>query len=443
MDVDLVVMPLERLEAELCTWSANMTAAEFRWFEMLAEFDRREGWQQWGASSCVAWMCWQLGLDSRTAREKLRVARALTCLPLVCEQMRLGRLPYSKVRAITRIAEPANEEGLVSIALAGTTHQVERVVAAYRRALPPGDEASDAVQWARRGVHVQRNADRTITITATLPAPLGVEVVAAIDAFTQPPGPTEEGERPGLAERRADGLVAMAGVATALPGESGGSSGSRSPYLVHLHTGDERQEIHAEGQAADVVVGVSDATADRICCDADEETVGHDGEGTVTRVSARGSVVRGRLRRLVEQRDRTCQVPGCDRHARHHVHHLHHRSHGGSNDLANLTLVCAYHHHRLHEGGWSAHRRADGSVEFILPDGTVLPGAPVVVNGSAEAVGVAARDADDGRCHWVGDRLDLDWTLTTLFSQTPWHDPWRSAWLAAHHHPATVPAEPG
>lgn len=42
------------------------------------------------------------------------------------------------------------------------------------------------------------------------------------------------------------------------------------------------------------------------------------------------------------------------------------------------------------------------------------------------------RTAEDGRCKWVGDRLDLDWTLMTLFSQTPWHDPWLSAWLTRH-----------
>lgn len=56
-DSDLADLPLERLEAELCTWSANLAAAEYRWFALLAEFDRRHGWQQWECHSCVAWMC--------------------------------------------------------------------------------------------------------------------------------------------------------------------------------------------------------------------------------------------------------------------------------------------------------------------------------------------------------------------------------------------------
>ena len=402
--------------------------------------------------SCAAWMCWQRGVDARTAREKLRVAHALAGLPLVAEQMRSGRLPYSKVRAITRIAEPANEQGLVDIALASTTSQVERIVAAYRRALPPGHEASDAAQWARRGLHVTSNTDRTVTLTVTLPAPLGMEVIAAIDAYAPPAGPNDDGERPTASARRADGLVALAGVATAAGGGGGGGGsggsgkdappGSGAPgtatalqpsYLVHLHVGPEQQEAHSEGPADGMVVGVSDATAERMCCDADRETVSHDHDGRVTHVSARGSVVRGRLRRFIEQRDRICQVPGCTHRARRHIHHLHHRARGGSNDPDNLVLVCAYHHHRLHEGGWRARRLADGTVEFILPNGRVLLGAPPVHTGDPTAVAAHCRDADDGRCHWAGDRLDLDWTLMTLFSQTPWHDPWLSAWLEQHH----------
>ncbi len=60
----LTDVPLEHLEAELCTWSANLAAAEYRWFALLAEFDRRLGWQQWECHSCVAWMAWQLGRDA-------------------------------------------------------------------------------------------------------------------------------------------------------------------------------------------------------------------------------------------------------------------------------------------------------------------------------------------------------------------------------------------
>ncbi|MFL5248583.1 MAG: HNH endonuclease, partial [Myxococcales bacterium] len=54
--------------------------------------------------------------------------------------------------------------------------------------------------------------------------------------------------------------------------------------------------------------------------------------------------VRGTLHRRVLERDRfLCQVPGCSR-AADHAHHIEYRSRGGSDDLMNLTSLCAVHH---------------------------------------------------------------------------------------------------
>lgn len=337
--------------------------------------------------------------------------------------MRLGRLSYSKVRAITRIAEPANEASLVAIALAGTTAHVERVVAGYRRALPPDHEASDETQFAKRGLHVRHNGDRTITLTITLPATLSMEVLAAVDHFVVPAGAGPDGERSTHAARRADAVVALAGAALAAADDQ--LATGRPRYLVHLHTGHDQQEAHAHGSSDDAV-GVSDATNDRLCCDADHDIVTHDDtSGEVVSVSTRSSIIRRKLRRLVQLRDGTCRVPGCTHRARKEIHHLHH---GGTDHPDNLLLVCAYHHHRLHEGGWHATRLPNGTIEFTLPNGRVLPSEPTLTDGDADTVHAHAGDATDGRCRWEGDHLDLDWTLMTLFSQTPWHDPWHPAW---------------
>ena len=67
------------------------------------------------------------------AREKIRVARALANLPLISESMSKGEISYSKVRAVTRVATPNNEEPLLTIALGGTAGQVERIVRAWRK----------------------------------------------------------------------------------------------------------------------------------------------------------------------------------------------------------------------------------------------------------------------------------------------------------------------
>jgi hypothetical protein len=85
----------------------------------------------------VHWLGWHCALDERAAREKVRVARALTEFTLICEKFARGRLSYSKVRAITRIATPATEADLVNIAEHATAAQVERLVSGYRRSFDP------------------------------------------------------------------------------------------------------------------------------------------------------------------------------------------------------------------------------------------------------------------------------------------------------------------
>ena len=79
---------------------------------VIAAYDRREGWWQWEAKSCAHWLNWRCGVSLRTAHEHVRVARALEKLPLLRETFIEGRISYSKVRAITRVADEFNEDEL-------------------------------------------------------------------------------------------------------------------------------------------------------------------------------------------------------------------------------------------------------------------------------------------------------------------------------------------
>lgn len=189
-------------------------------------------------------------------------------------------------------------------------------------------------------MHVRQHGNRTITLTITLPAATGMEVLAAIDHFATRPGIRPDGERPTLAARRADALVAVAGAALAATDDQ--LATGRHRYLVHLHTGDDRQDAHPDGTDEEMAVGVSDATAERLCCDADEETVTHSHvTGEVIDVSNRGSVIRGRLRRLVRLCDRTCRVPGCGMRACKEIHHLHHRGRAEPTDSRTCSSSAA------------------------------------------------------------------------------------------------------
>jgi hypothetical protein len=41
-------MPLERLEAQICSLAGHLAASTHDWLVLIAEFDRRKGWAQWG-----------------------------------------------------------------------------------------------------------------------------------------------------------------------------------------------------------------------------------------------------------------------------------------------------------------------------------------------------------------------------------------------------------
>jgi hypothetical protein len=421
--------PLEQLEAVICQSAANLTAAEHDWLLAVAEFDRREGWKLWECQSCAAWLSWQVGLDMRAAREKVRVARALEQFPSIAAAMATGTLSYSKVRAITRIATPECEQALVEMATAGTTNHAERIVSAYRRAEPITIER-EQLQHARRSLHHHTDDDGSIVISVRLPAEAGTAVLSAIEHLVAPSLPDIDGARTPLNARRADALVELAVVAHA--SSSDGDSPSR--YLVMLHVTESAMqgcdgccEIDGHDESIDQPIGVSVATAQRLACDADLQTVFTDDDGNVTRLSRRQRLVRGTLRRKVEIRDdHRCQVPGCGRRANLDVHHLRHRAHGGSSKLPNLTLLCRFHHHRLHEGGWTSVRTPDG-LEFHDGHGRrICPRTPVP-SGNPSAVADHHRKPDDGRCKWGGERLDLDLALTALFSRTHPHSPGGSA----------------
>src|SRR3954470_3102037 len=96
--------PLELLEREISELAAHIHAATCRWLLLVGEYDRREGWAEWGCKSCAQWLSWRCSLAPSAAREQVRVARQLAELPLIAAAFGRGELSYSQVRALSRVA---------------------------------------------------------------------------------------------------------------------------------------------------------------------------------------------------------------------------------------------------------------------------------------------------------------------------------------------------
>ena len=186
---------LEALESRITELWGHINAATAQFLALLAEFDRREGWAQHGVASCAHWLNWQCGISAGAAREKVRVARALTSLPKITEAFGEGRLSYSKVRAVTRVATVETEDSLLNIALHGTAAHVERTVKGFRRVLRVLERDEAEAVHERRYLDCRREADGSVRIEARLAPEVGELLLKALDVAQ-----TELDERSGEAE---------------------------------------------------------------------------------------------------------------------------------------------------------------------------------------------------------------------------------------------------
>ena len=126
------VSDADQLGAEITELCSYIYAAESRLLTLIREFDEKEYWAQQGLCSCAHWLNFKCGIGMNAAREKVRVAHALAKLPKINKEFAEGALSYSKVRAITRIADESNEDYLLMLARHGTAHHVEKAVSKYR-----------------------------------------------------------------------------------------------------------------------------------------------------------------------------------------------------------------------------------------------------------------------------------------------------------------------
>jgi hypothetical protein len=80
------------------------------------------------------------------------------------------------------------------------------------------------------------------------------------------------------------------------------------------------------------------------------------------------------LRRAVTLRDQHCRFPGCTQPpAVCQIHHLAPRAHGGPTALANLALLCRFHHLTvIHRWAWTLACHPDGTTTATSPDGRTL-----------------------------------------------------------------------
>jgi hypothetical protein len=327
--------------------------------------DIGQSWMTDGARSLTDWVAARLRLRPDTARQLVSVARRISDLPELSARFAAGDLSLDQTDAISKMATPDTEAGLIEEALGLSNALLDRRA---RRANPP--TASDEAEAHRvRALWIQRTLDGASgRLTAQLPH-LELEIVetAIRDRATKIGPDPQTGLFDAYSQRMADGLVEVCATT--------GDQTTVSPPQVTVNADLEALTTTDSG-VTELGSGalIPNETAQRLACDCVVETVITDGSQIIG-VGRNSRTVPGWLRRLVHHRDGgTCVFSGCDNKQWLQVHHIVHWSHGGATDLDNLILLCGFHHRFVHENGWHITTNKNNQFQFRKPDWTPFPG---------------------------------------------------------------------
>lgn len=354
---------LDSSHGDLCVAAEQMaalaSAAHAELLDLIAAVDRKGSWRDDGATSTTAWVVEILRVSFATAKEWVRVARALEELPCVRAAFADGVLSWDQVRPATVFLDPADDEDAARDLPGLTAAQIEERARFHRvRRRAEAREASRlrAFTW-RKDVDTGGFRYRGF-----LPAEEGAVLNAALEQRADRMGrDAVTGLWDHVDRRCADALVEMArDDLAAHPGPD--------PTVVVVHVDADVVDGTAEGNGSIDGIPVPVDTVRRLLCDSKIEFSVDGPDGTCVGIGRAGREPPRWLRRRCLRRDGTCRFPGCDRRIRQ-IHHIQHWSQGGVTDSWNLAGLCWEHHHLVHEGGWTIEGDADGELTFVCPFG--------------------------------------------------------------------------
>lgn len=329
----------QSVHASLTALAARKAGLEYEELVLLLAADRTRAWYHMGNACMREYADRMLGIDGHTLAEKIRTAGKLEVRPLLAAALQSGRLSYSAVRELTRVATPETEQEWIDHATGKTVRQIEARV----RACSEGDRPSDP---ARPDVVKRR-------LVLELDPETFARVVAALDQerFVLGEGAAQE-----------DALLSFIEKAN-VPADAG-----RAPAQVAYTVCESCQRAWVDAPRERIEIAAE--AGERACCDANVIP-------TAARPAARAAqTVTPALRRQIVQRaGGRCEMPGCRLLWWKEIHHVVLQSEGGTHELGNLVLLCGRHHDLVHRGLLTVGLK-DGAVVAKHADGTRYGDAP-------------------------------------------------------------------
>ena len=404
------------LELEIAQVCGVINAATGRLVQLIAAVLQTESWQGWGIRSASQWVSWKCGVSPARAKRLVLMARRLAELPETRAAFDNGELCEDQVAVVCRHAPAPFDAEAAELARSATVVQLQRALGSYPFALEaeadptdPTEATEPAAPAEPRTVSFGTTEQGKWRLSAELPADEGALVeralVAARDELFRA-GEHDATAHPVPSQVHwADAFVAMADRSL-----TGSSRAHQDRHLVLLHVGTGAGgETHGHLHLGP---GLSDGLRRFVGCDARIRPVIEAG-GKAVSVGRAFRTVPDRTRIVIEERDRGCRVPGCDRARWLHIHHVRHWEDGGESDTDNLVALCRRHHRLHHLGTLGIEGNADDpdGIHFTDERGRPLDstGRPVPpghrFDGTAPKLGIPA----GAWTHPTGERLVPWW----------------------------------
>ena len=384
--------------------------ARLRFARLLVALSSSRQYLQLGHPSITQYAERHFGMHRSETYEHLRVAEIIDELPLCREAFEDGKLSWSALKSITRVATSETEGAWLEFAR-------DRSYIELRA------EVQDAVRKNRSHPRTDRYGLPNLTVKFTLELTLeekqrleiALEKAGAEIASTLGHGQLES----------KDVLLYMVErfLRTDIEGTpKGRREKDDSPYTILYHQCPDCRRTKLMTEDGPVVV--SSESVDQLGGEANVDVLIED----IDRLNSKALARRVKLR----DGDR-CQNPGCGHRGKLHAHHIRYRSHGGRTHPTNEVAVCTRCHALLHAGllrvsgdmdtGLKWKPRSQSIAVDSGPDAAALMEIPMVtvsasadsadiesVSGALEHLGYTRREARA--------RVEQAWSRIAKDSQT-------------------------
>jgi len=303
----------------------------------------------------LSWLKWRCDLSTNAARDKLRIAHALKELPLLSESFSKGKLSYTKVRALTRVATADNEADLIDMAMRMSARHVEEHCKQRKNASRESTVTALKAQQ-NRGFRIWHDqAQGTVHFSVEIPAEEAELIEKAVEkAAVQLSAETgsvasKPEESSSWGTQQADALVHlcrlyldsdtgvnMAAEASSDENHKNSASSSADHYQVVVHI-DEAALAGCETGSSQLPV----ESVRRLCCDGSLVGMVENDKGEPLNVGRKVRAVTTAIRRALWARDKGCNFPGCSHTRFVDAHHIKHWADGGETSVENMVLLCS------------------------------------------------------------------------------------------------------